>query len=161
MTGQDHENSTPTQLDRIEWKLDQILARMAGITPAFDALQPTRPTREWVKDAGKLPRMTPKQHVTLQMMMLGAGNQAIADVLGVTDNTAKVHVRTLAKKFGVRSRTEICLLAERLLREVDADTYKKLSGGLPKDWAERYAAMGEGDVDPWASVYLDEGEGDG
>lgn len=157
--------SAPTQLDRIEWKLDQLLQAVRSSEVSGGDRPPT--LSELVGQAvagkmrsiqGQLPAMTTKQHVALQLLMLGKGNPYIGDVLGVTDNTAKVHVRTIAKKFGVRTRAEICLMAERALLGVDADTYKQLSGGLPRDWGERYVELREGETDPFADLYLNTGE---
>ena len=50
---------------------------------------------------------TIKQHVCLQMLLRSASNEEIAERLGVTVNTAKVHVRTLMKKLKVSSRASI------------------------------------------------------
>lgn len=137
---------TPTQMDRIEWMLHQILERL-------DGRKPRRATN--IVAAGELPRMTTKQHATLQLMMQGKSNVDIGDALGVSNNTAKVHVRSIAKKLGVSTRSEICLLAERALLGIDERTYETLSGGLPKTWAEGHEA-GTPD-DPYRHLYAPDG----
>ena len=74
---------------------------------------------------------TIKQHVCLQMLLRSASNEEIAERLGVTVNTAKVHVRTLMKKLKVSSRASI-------EQNIDPDTYIRMTRGLPKDWDENY-----------------------
>ena len=118
------------QLDRIEFKLDQILAAMvkniATVEGSADA-----PTKVEHDD---LHKFTPKQHVALQMLLNGASNQDIADRMKVGLNTAKVHVRGIAKKLGVNSRTQIILRMQSQFEAVDDSQYRLMTGGLPKNW---------------------------
>jgi hypothetical protein len=79
--------------------------------------------------------------------MRGASNLEIAQRFGVSDNTAKVHVRTIAKKFGVNTRSQIVLKALPIF-EVDDNSYRLASGGLPKDWDEQYT-----ENDPFEYMY--------
>lgn len=97
-----------------------------------------------------LPPMTTKQHATLQMLMRGASNREIAERLGVTVNTAKVHVRSLFAKFGVKTRAGIVVRASPTLERMDNAAYVLASGGLPIDWDRNYKA---GREDPYASLY--------
>lgn len=155
-----------TQLDRIEWMLHQLLARVpqtpvpqgqvGGAGPASHGGAGGRATP--VMEG--LPHMTTKQHATLQLVMRGFSNGEIAHVLGVTDNTAKVHVRTLARKMGVRSRTEIGLRGQQGISELDEREYERMSGGLPKTWGDRIAAKGVNGwrTDPLAFLYRNDVE---
>ena len=70
--------------------------------------------------------------------MKGKSNAEIARRLGVTENTAKVHVRGIAKKYGVSTRSQVVMSAFPELDAINADQYKAMAGGLPKTWAEEY-----------------------
>lgn len=162
----DHQR-VPTQLDRIEWMLHQLLdsrrAEASATQEKQGAAEYSKPGPRATPPVSEgLPVMTPKQHVVAQLVMHAWGNSKIAELLGVTDNTAKVHVRTIAKKMGVHRRTEIAVRMTEGMREVDADKYKLLSGGLPKDWHEEANAAGPEwwKEDPCASLYRDMGEGE-
>jgi len=97
------------QLDRIEWKLDQILGAL--MAKAYDA--PTKgeasPT-ETSNHQAQMPQLTTKQHAALQMLLRGADNAEIAERFNVSPNTAKIYVRGIAKKLGVvRVRRSWCV----------------------------------------------------
>ncbi len=122
-------------LERVEAKLDKVLKQFAG--PDED-------------DVRVMYSLTTKQHVAMQMIVQGYGNREIAEAMGVTTNTAKVHVRTVAAKLGVHTRAQI---TKRMLPVLDAmgeAEYRRASGGLPKDWA----AQGYfGEEDGYADLY--------
>lgn len=84
-------------------------------------------------------RLTPKQHASLQMIMRGARNAEIARRLGVTESTAKVHVRGIMRKFGVRTRSQVILQVKSLFDRISPEEYERITG-LPRDWDERYDA---------------------
>lgn len=121
-------------LVRIETKLDVIIEAMLGrIGTARDARVVVSQD-----DVKLLQSMTTKQHATAQMLLRGATNAEIADRLGVTENTAKVHVRLLARKLKVRTRGQIMTRLMPVFEGVGDEEYKGLSGGLPKDWDANY-----------------------
>lgn len=122
------------QLDRIEFKLDQILASM--LASRQNAETETHHTEKIEDD--DLHRFTPKQHAALQMLVNGASNQDIADRMKVGLNTAKVHVRGIAKKLNVNNRTQIILRMKSQLEDVDEKDYMLMTGGLPKDWDDNF-----------------------
>lgn len=124
------------QMDRIEWKLDQILLKMSEAHHVSPVLNQTSVVD--VKPEVVLHPFTTKQHAVLQMVVRGAPNAEIGERLLVTENTAKVHVRTIAKKLGVKTRQEITLKVIDALKEIDSETYIMLSGGIPKDWDGNY-----------------------
>lgn len=95
-----------------------------------------------------LPKLTTKQHAALQMLLAGASNADIADRFGVTDNTAKVHVRTIAAKLGVNTRAQIVIRAKPIVDAIAPEDYRVLSGGLPKDWRLKYRKP-----DPFKPLY--------
>lgn len=99
-----------------------------------------------------LGKLTPKQHVSLQMLMKGCSNADIAKRFGVTENTAKVHVRGIAKKYGVSTRSQIVMAAFHEFDAINADQYKAVSNGLPKSWADEWLNKPIKD-DPYKKVY--------
>jgi DNA-binding CsgD family transcriptional regulator len=64
-----------------------------------------------------LDTLTPRQLEVLRLLQLGLTNREIAAKLVIEEATAKVHVRYVLRKLGVRSRTEAAILATRLGRE--------------------------------------------
>lgn len=128
-------NQLDTRVARLEGRLDALERQVNAITSgnyfSFSASETNS------KDA-IIATLTTKQHVTLQMLMRGASNAAIAERLGVSENTAKVHVRGIAKKFGVHSRSQIVMQAFPEYEAIPASTYEAVSGGIPKAWAEEY-----------------------
>ena len=120
------------QLDRIEWKLDNLIEKLGNVTA-------TRQASPQVVDADERPEVvlagfTTKQHGVIQMICRSATNVEIASRLKITENTAKVHVRTIARKLGVQMRSQIILKTINALKEIDDESYRLLSKGLPKDW---------------------------
>jgi len=116
------------QLDRIEAMLVVIIDRLGGEADCEHK-------EELGLGLGLMRDWTLKQHATAQMVLAGLSNRDIAEVLGVTENTAKVHVRTLARKLGVHTRAQIVAEALPILEAADSNSYELLTGGLPKDWA--------------------------
>lgn len=147
------------QMTRIEWKLDQVLAALAVRNVEVRAIEedPAPAVRDGPTDQERidlLGRLTTKQHAALQMMVAGAGNREIAERFGVTENTAKVYVRGIANKAKVKTRSEIVLKLWPAFRAVDDETYRMMSGGLPKDWHTTYS-----EPDPFAELYRRESDG--
>jgi DNA-binding NarL/FixJ family response regulator len=50
--------------------------------------------------------LTPRQHDILELLMQGKSNPEIAQALGLSPNTVKVHLVLIFRKLGVSSRTE-------------------------------------------------------
>lgn len=50
--------------------------------------------------------LTRRQHDVLSLVQEGLSNREIAESLGITEGTAKLHVSGLLKRLGVRNRTE-------------------------------------------------------
>jgi DNA-binding CsgD family transcriptional regulator len=126
---------------RIEAKLDALLA-MQGGSPA--------PVMDF---ASILSKFTTKQHVAIQCILCGFGNDVIAKRMGVELNTAKVHVRGVAKKLGVHRRSEIVFKLQRAFELISDDDYLALSGGLPKRWAIEYT-----EPCPYYDIYANVGD---
>jgi len=95
----------------------------------FDGTPPTShcPTNELVK-------YTAKQHATMQMLALGKSNKYIADMLKVTESTAKVHVRSVMQKTKATNRQEVMAKYRITLSKCSPEEYITYAG-IPKDWA--------------------------
>ncbi|KJV33990.1 LuxR family transcriptional regulator [Aquitalea magnusonii] len=65
------------------------------------------------KTAGRGSQLTPRQLEVLSELCLGRSNKAIANSLGLSENTVRVHVAAILEQFGVYSRTEAVLEAQR------------------------------------------------
>lgn len=60
--------------------------------------------------------VTPAQSRVLELMGEGLGNRAIAELLGVTEGTVKIHVSAILKSMGVKNRSEVALAVNRKRR---------------------------------------------
>jgi len=87
------------------------------------------------------------------MLLRGADNTEIADRFNVTPNTSKVYVRGVAKKLGVQTRAQIVVKLLDTFNALDDNSYRMLTGGLPKDWDKNYE-----EPDPFANLYRVERE---
>lgn len=58
-------------------------------------------------------RLTPRQKDVLTWILKGCTNQAIADALGISAETVKLHVSAIFRAYGVHSRTQLVLLCSR------------------------------------------------
>ena len=123
------------RLIRIEAKLDMLGQTIA----AQPRGQPVEVGQVQTAESTKLfGQFTIKQHVAIQMILTGEKNSAIAERLGITENTAKVHVRTIAKKLGVKTRGQIVAKLMQAFNACNDDEYQALARGLPKNWAENF-----------------------
>lgn len=97
-------------------------------------------------------KLTTKQHVVLQMLLAGKGNQDIADRLGVSVNTAKVHVRGVARKYGCNTRSQVVMKAYNEFETIPQSAYLAVSGGLPKNWSSEWLDNPI-EEDPYRNLY--------
>jgi PAS domain S-box-containing protein len=70
----------------------------------------TRPRR---RPSRPRPRLTPRQHEVLALLGEGRSTAQIAGALGVTEDTARNHIRHLLVELGVHSRLEAVVVAFR------------------------------------------------
>jgi DNA-binding NarL/FixJ family response regulator len=83
----------------------------ARVLSAFGA-SPSGETDLQAQDAG--PGITPRQREVLIQLQRGKSNKIIAYELGMSESTAKVHIRNLMKKMGARNRTQVAFNAMKL-----------------------------------------------
>jgi DNA-binding NarL/FixJ family response regulator len=67
--------------------------------------------------ATRLAQLTPHQFKTLLYLADGLLNKQIAQEMGVTEHTVKVHVTAILKKLGCHSRTQVAVLVRSLEAE--------------------------------------------
>ena len=70
--------------------------------------------------ARRIASLTPQQFRVLMMVAEGLLNKQIASEIGVTEATVKVHVAAIMRKLGLFRRTQIAVLAQRLMLSDDA-----------------------------------------
>jgi two-component system nitrate/nitrite response regulator NarL len=55
--------------------------------------------------------LSPREQEILQALVTGASNKLIANRLGITEATVKVHLKTLLRKIDVNNRTQAAIWA--------------------------------------------------
>lgn len=83
----------------------------AGGIYAPPAAQGTRPEDQ----RGFVDQLSSRQRQVLQGLIAGKSNKAIAQALGISLATAKMHVQSILRQSGARNRTEAVALANREL----------------------------------------------
>lgn len=85
---------------------------------------------------------TSKQHAVMQMLYAGMSTKEMTEALTVSEGTIKVHISSIMKKSGMRSRSQIPALYEDWLDKLSPDQYHR-QAGIPMGWAtepEKYEA---------------------
>ena len=99
-----------------------------------------------------LGRLTAKQHIVLQMLLHGATNIEIAARMGISESTAKTHVRGLARRYKCDTRSMLCLRAHPEFEQISDGAYQAAAFGVPKDWGDTYLSK-PWETDPFSSLY--------
>jgi len=58
-----------------------------------------------------LPHFTPREQEILAHLAIGASNKELARTLSMAEETAKVHMKTLLRKLGLKNRTQVAIFA--------------------------------------------------
>jgi ATP/maltotriose-dependent transcriptional regulator MalT len=87
-------------------------------------------SRQGAKQGSLLDLLTPRELQVLQLLTRGRTNREIAATLVIAEVTAKVHVRHILRKLGVRSRTEAAVLNTALARAGEASGRSDLHENL-------------------------------
>lgn len=102
--------------------LQQIIAGSLYVSPVLAELGPGM--RESHSDSAALrkpsekPRLTPRQHDVLQMLVEGKSNKEIARALNLGAGTVKVHLAALFRSLGVTNRAAAAVAGAELLRRM-------------------------------------------
>ena len=138
---------------RIEAKLDIItnllLTNSSGNSHISDAVGAVA-TKLNAAELALLRSLTPKQHATSQGLIMGWMNKSIGTVMGIGENTVKLHVRAVCKKIGCKTRGQAAMVLNDIIEKVSDKDYRQLSGGIPADWARNYDFDAE---DKYANIY--------
>ena len=86
-----------------------VLAGGTYVPPRLSAASAAPPPG--AADAG----LTPRQWEVVKLLARGLPNKAIANTLGVTEGTVKVHLIAVFRALGVRNRTAAVIAARRYL----------------------------------------------
>ena len=145
---EDHMNDN-LRLDmaRLEAKLDVLIAMQ---TKGSQQVPPTHNQSLNLAEVSLLRTLTIKQHAVSQLVIRGWKNKEIAEVMGVTDNTVKLHVAAVAKKVGVKTRGQVAVALTPLMGKIRDEEYQSLSGGIPLNWGD---TVHVGMTDEFAPLY--------
>lgn len=77
---------------------------------------------------------TAKQHAVMQMIYAGMTTKQMQEALDVSEGTIKVHISSIMKKSGMRTRSQIPSLYEDWLDSLSPDQYQR-QAGIPMGYA--------------------------
>ena len=130
-------------LNRMETKLDtkldiliQMVSRLGQVSA--DLVAQNVPSGASASEISYLRSLTPRQHIVAQCLTQGLLNRDISEIMGVGENTIKVHVRAVCKKADVKTRGQAAMIYQDICSKLDADEYHLLSQGIPIDWCITY-----------------------
>ena len=134
------------QNDTLRYDLARLEAKIDIITnlllTSSDSRQPeamgTMAAKLNAAELALLRSLTPKQHATSQGLIMGWMNKSIGDVMGIGENTVKLHVRAVCKKIGCKTRGQAAMVLNDIIEKVSDKDYRQLSGGIPTSWARDY-----------------------
>jgi DNA-binding NarL/FixJ family response regulator len=66
-------------------------------------------------------RLTPRELELARLVALGESNKHISELLGISQQTVRNHVRSIFKKLSVRNRVQLTLRLSKQLDEVGPD----------------------------------------
>lgn len=130
-------------LARVEAKIDRVM----GLYDALGSIVAGVPPRM----VSALHSMTPAEHVALQMVMDGRINREIAVCLDVSEDRVRQWVESVVRKLDLSSRAEIRDRMVPVMKAIPAAEYEAASGGIPKDWNDKYGVPGV--PDPFRKIY--------
>lgn len=89
---------------------EQTILDVMDRTMAGESVYPDSPPTVMLGLA-KSSEFTERELEVLRIITTGATNGAVADELGISENTVKAHVRSMLEKTGYQSRTELAIKA--------------------------------------------------
>jgi DNA-binding CsgD family transcriptional regulator len=123
---------------RLEAKMDVIISMLQNRGNHFTDAPSNHEfsTALTVSESALLRRLTIKQHCVAQLLVKGWKNADIAALMGVTDNTVKLHVSAVGKKMGLKTRGQIAVAFRDVCSKSSTGEYEGASGGLPMNWGD-------------------------
>ena len=137
---------------RLEAKLDVLIQMISNKNMANDqeTFAETSHSQLTISEAALLRRLTTKQHCVAQLLVKGWKNADIGEMMGVSENTIKLHVSATGKKMDLKNRGSIAVAFRDICAKASSGEYEAASGGIPMNWAEN-ARIGMDD--PLAPLY--------
>jgi DNA-binding NarL/FixJ family response regulator len=89
------------------------MEKLPGQDPARGFGAELLQARSRINMPGRLPFLTPREHLVLAQLRHGHPNKVIARKLGVSENTVKTHLKSIFRKADVGSREQAIELARR------------------------------------------------
>ncbi|MBE7551756.1 MAG: response regulator transcription factor [Anaerolineales bacterium] len=106
-------NLEPQQLYEMLEKIRQGEAPLSGAM-AFKILQEFRqPPPSETRQREPVDELTSREIEVLEEVVKGASNKEIADILNITENTVKIHLRNILEKLHVQNRIQAAVHAIR------------------------------------------------
>ena len=105
---------SPRDRARLRSQLDDASIEIAGEYPTLAAARAAEIDTDAIvlagdrdaHDAEALEPLTPRETEVLALVAEGLSNKAIAEALGISDQTVKFHVASIIGKLGAANRTE-------------------------------------------------------
>ena len=86
--------------------LDKINKGQTFVPEQFASQEERRKNIEKNGQGDSFPNFTKRESHVLEKLILGMQNREIADALGITEITVKIHMSSILKKLGVENRTQ-------------------------------------------------------
>ena len=96
--------------DELVDSLRQVIAGNTIIAPAMREVYERIANRP-VDEPEPVDSLTPREREILHLLAEGQSNKMIANELGISDGTVKLHVKSILRKLNVRSRVEAAIIA--------------------------------------------------
>jgi DNA-binding NarL/FixJ family response regulator len=112
---------SPPERERLRAELDGLGADIVGEFTSFGAAQAAGLAADAIVVAGEASAeagsytepLTPREVQVLELLAEGLPNKAIAERLGISDQTVKFHVASISGKLGASNRTDAVRRAVR------------------------------------------------
>ena len=105
--------------DALVTKLREVIAGNRVIAPAMKEAY-ARFAERSSDEPDPFQNLTPREKEILDLLAEGQSNKMIANGLGISDGTVKLHVKSILRKLDVRSRVEAAIMAvERGIQNAD------------------------------------------
>jgi ATP/maltotriose-dependent transcriptional regulator MalT len=126
---------------RLDQRLPRAIQANARLRPALDDLRPligpaVQRGDEGVPNTAALDSLTPRESEVLGLVAEGLTNAEIASTLFLAVPTVKVHVRSVLRKLGLRTRTEAAVYAVTKRRPEASEQSGKLEPRAEPDGQE-------------------------
>jgi DNA-binding NarL/FixJ family response regulator len=106
-------NLEPQELYTMLDRLRQGEAPISGAMAAKILREFRQPEQTQTRDSGAVDELTAREVEVLEQVVTGASNKEIAEVLHITENTVKIHLRNILEKLHVQNRIQAAVYAVR------------------------------------------------